>query len=119
DRGGRPVNAPLFLHVGRESPPLLGRVAQLVERVRQFDAATVEFEALGDPRIIRTDARERGLACRVGMKDSGSTDSQIWLDPLTEEPAEDVRPVIVRRDPETQIPRLGSERFRVGTAANR
>ena len=82
DRGGGSVNALLFLHVGLEPPPLLGRIGEFVERVRQFDPATVEFEPFGDPRIVGTEARERRLARRVGVKDGRRGRFPDWVRPV-------------------------------------
>ena len=96
-----------------------GRIDELVERIREFNPATVEFEPFGDPRIVWVDARQRRLACRIGMKDGGSPDSEIGFDPFTQEPTEDVRPIIVRRDSQARVFRLPREDFHIGRAADR
>ena len=98
---------------------MLGRIDELVERVRELNPATVEFEPLGDPRIVGIEAREGRLARGIGVKDRGPPDSQIGLDPLAQEPAEDIRPIIVRRDAQARIPCLQSKGLGVGTAADR
>ena len=86
--------------------------SELVERVRELDPTTVEFEPLGDPRIVGIEARERRLARGVGVKDGRASDSQIGLDPLAEEPAEDIRPAVVRRDAEARAPSPAKRRSR-------
>ena len=118
-RGGYSVNAPLFLHVGLEPFPLLGWVRQFVECIRQFDPATVELEPLGDTRIVGTYTRERRLGRRVGMKNRRPPNSQVGFDQLAQEPAEDIRPTIVRRHAQAAILCLRSKGLGVGTAADR
>ncbi len=63
-------NAPPFFHGYRKSPPLFIRIAQLVECVGQFNAATVQFEAFGNPRIIAGHLSESSLARWISIKNS-------------------------------------------------
>ena len=70
-----------------------------MEGVGELDAAGVELEALGDARVGRVYLRQGGFARRIGGEEGRATDPQIRLDPLAEEPAEDVGPGVVRRHP--------------------
>ena len=116
---GRAVDPLLLGHVGRKPAALLGGVGQLVEGVGELDAAGVELEALGDARVGRIDLRQGGLARRIGGEDGRAADPEMGLDPLAEEPAEDVGPRVVRRDPQARRLRLPGEQGRVRRAAER
>ena len=74
-------------------------VALVVVCIRQLNAAKVHFEPLSDPRIIGAHLSKRRLASGIVMKDSGSSETEICFDPLTENSAKDVRPAIIRCEP--------------------
>ncbi len=110
DRVRRAVDPPLLGHVGLKPAALLGGVGQLVEGVGELDAAGVELEALGDARVGRIDLRQGGLARRIGGEEGRAADPEMRLDPLAEEPAEDVGPGVVRRHPHARRLRLRGRR---------
>ncbi len=66
-----PIDAPLLGHVGLEPAALLVGVGQLVEGVGEFDAAGVEFEALGDARVDWIHSRQRRLGRRIVVRMAG------------------------------------------------
>ena len=98
---------------------LLSGVGQLVEGVGEFDAAGVELEALRDARVEGVRPRQRRLARRIGVKDGRPADPEARLDPLAQDPAEHVRPGVVRGDPQARVLRLTGEQRHVRRAPER
>ncbi len=54
DRSGNAIDPLLVGHVGLEPAQLLFRIDQFVEGVCEFEAAAIELEPLGHPRVVRT-----------------------------------------------------------------
>ncbi len=74
---------------------LLGRIGELAEAVRQFDAADVNLEALGEAGIVRAEPRQRGLARGVALEHGRPSDAEGGLDPRAHDPREQIRPAVV------------------------
>ncbi|TIQ53751.1 MAG: ABC transporter permease [Mesorhizobium sp.] len=79
------------------TPALLGGVGQLAEGVGQLDAAAIELEALGDPRVIRARPGERCLRNRIAVENGGAPLPQRRLDLFHHHPAEQIGPIVVGR----------------------
>ena len=92
--------------VGLEARALLVGIGQLDERIGQFDAADEQLEPLGNARIGRIAARQRGLRGGPVGEEGGMRAAELWLDPLEQEAEEQVLPVLVRAQ---RCPRRGRE----------
>src|SRR4051812_1256519 len=98
DRIALAVNARLLIHLRLKAAPLLLRVGELSEPVRELNSATIELEALRESRVIGRGSRERGFHSRIAIEDRRLLEPKPRLDALDEHPAENIRPGIVRRD---------------------
>src|ERR1043166_4107093 len=106
---------PLLLrHFGFEAAPLLGRIGQLAEPVREFHTAGVKLEPLGNAWVMGGRPRQRGLGDRIFIKYGRPADAEIWFDPLDQHPAEHIRPGIVGSDPYPRFCRRRGERVAIG-----
>ena len=88
----------LQVHLGLEAAALLDRVGELAEAVGELDAAGIELEALGDARVAGLRPRQRRLGDRVLAQDRRPAVAELWLDPLDQHAAEQVRPAVVVGD---------------------
>ncbi len=77
-----------LLHARLKSLALLERIGQFAESIGQFDAATIQFETLGQARIGRLAAGEGGLLERIIVENGRSAIAKVGFDPLAEHPAE-------------------------------
>ena len=82
DRIALAVDALLFVHFGGEAPALFVRIGQLAKPVGELDAAGIELETLGNARIARHAARERGLGRRVVVEDGRRGRARGWARPF-------------------------------------
>ena len=83
--------------IGDETRPLLVGIGQFDEGVGQFDAADEQLEPLGDARIGRIAARQRGLRGRPVREEGGMRAAELRLDPLQQQAEEQVLPGLARR----------------------
>ena len=81
--------------IGLEARALLVGVGQFDEGIGQFDAADEQLEPLGDARIGRIAARQRGLRGGPVGQEGGMRAAEPRLDPLEQEAEEQVLPVLV------------------------
>ncbi len=103
---GGPAGGPVRL----VAPPLLGRIGQLVEGVRQLDPARVELEAEGHREVgVFPHPGEGGLARRVLGEDRRALPSEARFDPVEEDAEEQVVPGVRRVDGEPEPAHLRRE----------
>ena len=93
--------------IGLEARALLVGIGQLDEGIGQFDAADEQLEPLGDARIGRIAARQRGLRGGPVGEEGGMRAAELRLDPLEQQAEEQVLPALVLAQAR---PRRGRER---------
>src|SRR5262249_10049934 len=95
-----------------QPPALLDRIGHFTKTVGELDAANINLETLGKPRIARgfCQCRERG---RIFIEYSGTAKAQIGLDPLHQYAAENIGPAIIFSDADACFLRRAPERFAI------
>ena len=107
DRIALAVHALLLRHLGLEAAALLGRIGELAEAVGELDAAGIELEALGHPRVAAVWAAPAPLRRPdIRSRIVGRPMPSLRLDPLDQDAAEDVAPAVVVGDADAGLARL-------------
>ena len=78
--------------VGDEPRPLLAGIGQFHEGIGQFQAADEQLEPLGDARIGRVAAGQRGLRRRPMGQEGGPVAADARLDPFQQQAEEQILP---------------------------
>ncbi len=99
-----------------EPAALLGGIVQFAKTVGELDAAGIELETLGDARVTRR-PRQRRLHRRIFVENGGAADAEMALDPLDQNPAENIAPGVVRGGPDAGLLRRPREGVAIRLAA--
>ena len=110
------VDAFFLGHIRFEAVPLFDGVGEFAEAIREFDAAGIEFEALGGAGVVGGAAGEGGFGGGVSVEDRGAAMAEVGFDFFNDQAGEQVGPCVVGGSAEACGFGCGAEGFGVAGA---